>query len=98
MDSIPLGGNVTYKPGVKLVKMQDSTKIFVVEKKHTLREVEDRDIIDKLYGGGWQFYLLDIIPDAFITNYVMGKPVKSVSDYDVSIQLNSYKTVDDLIV
>jgi hypothetical protein len=97
MNNIPLAGNVTYRPGAKLVKLHNNPKIYAVEKNRYLRLIESRELIGKLYPGGWEYYCLDIIPDAFFTNYIISKPIIDLSDYNVHEQLNSCKTVEDIL-
>ncbi len=97
LSSIPIGGNVTYKPGVKLIKLPDYPKIFAIEKKSIVRVFENNEIIAKLYGGSWRDFYLDIIPEGYFTNYVLGSPITSANDYNVEKQINSCKTVEDLI-
>src|SRR3989338_9026877 len=40
MSSYPIGGNVTYRPGVKLVKIQTDPKVYAVDQNGTLRWVK----------------------------------------------------------
>lgn len=72
--SIPVGGNVTYRPGVKLVKSQTDAKIYVIERGGVLRWVQTPAIAEALYGVDWQTKV-DYIPDVFFVNYTIGEPV-----------------------
>jgi hypothetical protein len=74
MAAIPLAGNVTYRPGLKLVKIQTDTKVYAVDRNGTLRWVSSPAIAAKYYGATWSKKVEDI-PDAFFTNYKIGDPV-----------------------
>src|SRR3989344_1630176 len=74
MSKISLGGNVTYRPGVKLVKIQTDPKVYAVERNGTLRWIMAPAIAAKYYGTSWAKNLEDV-PDVFFTNYKIGNPV-----------------------
>jgi hypothetical protein len=74
MSKISLGGNVTYRPGVKLVKIQTDPKVYAVDRDGTLRWMTSPAIAAKYYGTSWAKNLEDI-PDVFFTNYKIGKSV-----------------------
>ncbi len=72
--SIPLGANVTYRPGVRLVKIQTDPKVYAVAKGGVLRWVPDEWSAKKLYGDDWS-KKVDDVPDSFFTNYTIGATV-----------------------
>jgi len=74
--AIPLGSNVTYRPGVKLIESQSGTRVYAVDKNGSLRWIKSETVAAALYGANWKTKI-DIIPDAFITNYAEGNPVLS---------------------
>ncbi len=74
MAALQLGGNVTYRPGVKLVKIQTDPKVYAVDKNGTLRWVSSPTIAAKYYGASWAKNVEDI-PDTFFINYRVGDPV-----------------------
>ena len=74
MANIALGGNVTYRPGVKLVKIQTDNKVYAVDRNGTLRWVSTAAIAAKYYGASWAKKVEDI-PDTFFVNYTVGNPV-----------------------
>ncbi|MCX6740329.1 MAG: M23 family metallopeptidase [Candidatus Parcubacteria bacterium] len=74
--NIPLGGNVTYRPGIKMVKIQSDTKVYAVEHGGVLRWIESADTATALYGTYWK-NKIDDVSDAFFINYKMGEPVLS---------------------
>ncbi|HJV32974.1 MAG TPA: M23 family metallopeptidase [Patescibacteria group bacterium] len=74
MASAMLGGNVTYKPGVKLVKITTDPKVYAVDRGGVLRHVATPELAAQLYGATWAKQV-DDIPDAFFINYKIGDPV-----------------------
>lgn len=71
---IPLGGNVTYKPGVKMVKIQSVPKVYAVDRGGVLRWVRSIGTAEALYGENWN-KMIDDIPDSFFMNYQIGEPI-----------------------
>ena len=67
--NIPLKGNVTYRPGVRMVKIQTNPKVYAVDKGGKLRWIENEEIAKKLYGDNWNTKI-DDIPDVFFMNYI----------------------------
>lgn len=84
MASIPLGTNVTYHHGVKLVKITTDTKVYAVAEGGVLRWVTSEALAIALYGTNWNTKV-DDIPDAFFTNYSIGADITKTSDYSPGI-------------
>ncbi|MFA6514469.1 MAG: M23 family metallopeptidase [Patescibacteria group bacterium] len=76
MSKIMLGGNVTYKPGVKLVKIQTDPHVYAVDLNGTLRLILTPAIAEKYYGKDWNKRVEDI-PDTFFINYKIGEAVNN---------------------
>lgn len=74
--SLPLGGNVTYKPGSRLVKLESLPQVYAVEKGGVLRWVQSPTVAKQLYGSNWAKTVHDL-SDAFFTNYKVGEPILS---------------------
>jgi len=74
MSKIMLGGNVTYRPGIKLVKIQTDSRVYAVDHNGTLRLMITPAIANKYYGANWNKNVEDI-PDAFFSNYKIGNSV-----------------------
>jgi subtilisin family serine protease len=72
--TISLGGNVTYRPGIRMIKIQTDTKVYAVAKNGTLRWISSEAAARSLYGDNWSQYV-DDVPDAFFTNYRIGEPI-----------------------
>jgi hypothetical protein len=71
---IPLGGNVTYKPGVRLVKITTDPKVYAIARGGWLRWVRSESAAVALYGADWN-KMVDDVADSFFVNYRIGDPV-----------------------
>ncbi len=83
--SYPLGGNVTYKPGVKMVKITTDPRVYAVAKGGTLRWIQGESLAASLYGSDWT-KKIDDIPDAFFINYSVGAAIAYASDFTPSTE------------
>lgn len=72
--SIPLAGNVTYRPGKLMVMIQSDPKVYAVSKGGVLRWVPTETIAQTLYGSNWN-RMINNVSDAFFVNYVTGTPI-----------------------
>jgi hypothetical protein len=72
---IGIGGNITYRPGVRLVKIQTDPKVYAVSRGGLLRWVKSEGVARRLYGDAWS-KLVDDIPDAFFVDYKIGAPIE----------------------
>jgi GH35 family endo-1,4-beta-xylanase len=91
--SIPLGGNVTYRPGVKLVKIMTDPKVYAVAANGVLRWVKTEAVARTLHGLDWN-KKVDDIPDAFFVNYTVGADIASVSDFSPSLEMFVAKDIN----
>ncbi len=80
LSTYPLGGNVTYRPGVRLIKITTDPKVYAVARGGTLRWVETEAIARALYGDQWAQFVHDI-PSAFFTNYRVAASIRVVGDF-----------------
>ncbi|MFH1766573.1 MAG: hypothetical protein ABH826_00550 [Patescibacteria group bacterium] len=81
LGSIPLAGNVTYRPGTRMLKLINDPKTYVVEHGGTLRWLKTEIVAKSLYGDSWSTYV-DDIPDAFFPYYNLGEPIEEPGDHD----------------
>ncbi|MFH2063508.1 MAG: hypothetical protein ABIJ46_05170, partial [bacterium] len=81
--AMPIGGNVTYKPGVKMIKIQTDPKVYAVDANGTLRWVASEAIATALYGASWN-QMIEDVPDAFFVNYTIGADVNGSADFTPS--------------
>lgn len=72
--NIPLGGNATYRPGVKLIKITTDPKVYAVDRGGTLRWMKSPSVAQELYGDDWSD-MVDDVSDAFFVNYTIGEPI-----------------------
>jgi hypothetical protein len=72
--SLRLGGNVTYRPGTRLVKIQTDPKVYAVDRHGTLRWIASPEVAVKHYGASWAKNVEDV-PDTFFLNYQLGQAV-----------------------
>jgi subtilisin family serine protease len=75
--TIPLGGNVTYRPGISLVKITTDPKVYAVDSGATLRWVANEEIAEELYGVNWRDSVQDIQDSIFI-DYRIGKAITTI--------------------
>lgn len=92
MGLIPIGGNVTYKPGSKLVKFQTDPKTYLVTKGGVLRWAQSEEVARGWFGTNWNQHV-DDITEAFYVNYKFGQPVANALDLPVDIAQN-VSTID----
>ncbi|MDP2631551.1 MAG: hypothetical protein Q8P30_02150 [Candidatus Uhrbacteria bacterium] len=78
--TIQIGGNVTYKPGVKMIKIQSDPRTYAVAPGGTLRHVGSEAIATAMYGASWNT-MIDDLADGFFTNYTIGTAIASSSDF-----------------
>lgn len=71
---IPLGGNVTYRPGVRMIKITSDPHVYAVERGGVLRLIPDETTALRLYGAAWN-KMIDDVPDGFWVNYAIGTPI-----------------------
>ncbi|HBZ36531.1 MAG TPA: hypothetical protein DEO26_02300 [Candidatus Veblenbacteria bacterium] len=75
--NVPLGGNVTYRPGVRMVKMTTDPKVYAVAAGGILRHVTSPELARSIYGEDWNT-LVDDLSDAFFVNYHLGDPITTI--------------------
>jgi len=80
LSTIPLGGNVTYRPGYKMVKVTTDPRTYVIDQGGVLRWVQSEQLAQTLYGISWKNQI-DDLPDPFFINYRVGTPIQVAADY-----------------
>lgn len=91
--ALPLGGNVTYKPGVKMLKIQSDPRVYAVSKNGILRAIGSEAVATALYGSTWNKQI-DDLPDAFFTNYKVGEPIEDAAGYDKAILKDAVPSIN----
>lgn len=86
MSSITIGGNVTYRPGARLVKVVSDPRTYAVSRGGTLRHVVSEAVAAATFGSGWAT-LVEDLPDAFFADYRLGEPISNAASYDRAAEL-----------
>ena len=87
-----LKANVTYRPGIRLVKITTDPKVYAIAKGGTLRWVQNEAVAKLLFGTTWATQV-DDIPDAFFVNYRVGDPIASPGDFSPSAEQAKAPTI-----
>lgn len=96
MASLPIGKNVTYRPGIRLVKFQSLNKVYAISKTEGLRWVTTEALASEKYANDWNTKV-DDIDDSFFGNYKFGNDILNSGDYNVSAETTSAGTIDDIL-
>lgn len=96
MSAIPLGKNVTYRPGTRMVKFMTLNKVYTVSKGGVLRWVASEPVAVALYGEAWAKQI-DDIPDTFYTDYIFGTDINQSGDYLVTTEQGKVLNIDDTL-
>lgn len=91
--SMAIGGNVTYKPGVRMVKIQSDPKTYAVDNGGVLRWVKSEAVAVCLYGSAWNT-MIDDVSDAFFTNYTVGADINACSDFSPASEAAGAGTIN----
>lgn len=91
---IQIGGNVTYKPGVKMVKINTDPKTYAIDEGGTLRHVSSEAVAIALYGSDWN-KKIDDIADGFFSNYTIGEAIESSGDYSAATAMANATSIND---
>ncbi|MCX6744945.1 MAG: hypothetical protein NTX82_05460 [Candidatus Parcubacteria bacterium] len=74
--AIPLGSNVTMRPGTWLVKIQSDPRVYAVEPYGVLRWISSEAVANALYGADWNSKIIDV-ESTFFINYQTGAAIIS---------------------
>ncbi len=92
--TIQIGGNVTYKPGVKMVKIQSDPTVYAVSAGGALRAIDSETIATSLYGSTWN-QKIDDLPDGFFASYTKDDRIEFTSQYDPKIEQQDAISIND---
>lgn len=93
MAAYRLGKNVTYRPGVRMVKFATVSKTYAVTRGGALRWVTSEDIARSLYGTAWNTRV-DDISDAFYIDYSFAGDIIATDDYLIAAELAAAQSID----
>ncbi|MBI4139204.1 Ig-like domain-containing protein [Candidatus Uhrbacteria bacterium] len=91
---MPLGLNVRYRPGIKMVKFTTVDKVYVVGLNGQLRWIKSEAVAIALYGSDWN-KKIDDLSDAFFTNYAFGSDVDDAAEFQAAAETSNAATIDD---
>jgi hypothetical protein len=74
--AITLGGNVTYRPGTRMIKIQSDPRVYAVARDGVLRVIPNEATAAALFGPQWN-KMIDDLPDSFFVNYTVGTPLSA---------------------
>ncbi len=79
---IQMGGNVTYKGGSKMIKINTDPKVYFITDGGVLRPVSDEATATLMYGSSWNTKI-DDVPDGFFSNYTVSTDAIDTADADI---------------
>lgn len=91
--AIPIGGNVTYKPGTRLLKLRNDRTIYAVSRGGVLRPLASDAVAAALFGPRY-YVLVDDLPETNFTNYAVGTTVMRANEYNRRAEQRSASTID----
>ncbi|MCR4256816.1 MAG: phosphodiester glycosidase family protein [Candidatus Uhrbacteria bacterium] len=94
LTSLPLGSNVTYRPGVRMVKFTTDPNVYAVALGGELRWVKTEALAIAFYGENWN-QRIDDISDAFYVNYHFGPDIVTEQDFDPATEQSATVSIDD---
>ena len=94
LTTIQIGGNATYKPGIRMVKIVSDPTVYAVSANAELRAIESEEVAVELYGEDWAT-MVDDLPDYFFTNYWIGSSIEVASQFDVAIEETDATSIND---
>ncbi|PJE76954.1 hypothetical protein COV05_02050 [Candidatus Uhrbacteria bacterium CG10_big_fil_rev_8_21_14_0_10_48_16] len=93
LSDIQIGGNVTYKPGSRMIKINSDPTVYVVAAGGEILGIPSEAIASELYGASWNTEI-DDVPDGFFSNYTMGSELEFASQYSASSESASAYSID----
>lgn len=94
MASYPLGRNVRYHPGVKMVKFQSVPTVYVVGQLGALFPIASEDDARDLYGENWN-QQIDDLSEVFATNYSISLTPHTSAELNVDTLRGSVSSIND---
>lgn len=98
---MPLGGNVTAKPGAVLLTLPYSNAVYAVSAPNVLHHVMSEDAARELYGPRWNRRgrrgSMRTLVESFFINYTIGEPIVVAADYDRNAALAACPTINECL-
>ncbi len=90
--AIPLGANVRYRPGVRLVKVPSVPSVYALER-GVLRALAGEAVAAGLYGSAWATQIDDLNESTF-GDYAVGSPIAATGDYSPPAARDGTTTIE----
>lgn len=90
-----IGGNIPYKSGVRLLKLQSAPTVYAIESGGALRAIQSEAQARELYGDDWASQI-DDLPDAFWGTYEVGEPLEEGEAPEGEIE--GLRPIDDVSI
>lgn len=92
---IMISGNVTYRPGTRLIKIATDQKIYAIGHGGVIRWLANDQTAEELFGYSWKETLVDTIADTFFVNYSVGYRIDAKHDYNPERERVASQTIDE---
>jgi parallel beta-helix repeat protein len=76
ISQLPIGKNITMRPGTNLIKLQTNPSVYAVEPGGIIRMLENEEMAATFFGENWAHRVVDV-SDAFWPDYIEGDPLES---------------------
>lgn len=93
MAQMPLGKDVTHKPGATLVKFETDPKVYAIDATGNLRWIQTETLAQSIYGASWNKNIFGL-SDASYGLYQFGQAIASTQDYNPNAISNEALTID----
>ncbi|MFH1253579.1 MAG: hypothetical protein V1664_04605 [Candidatus Uhrbacteria bacterium] len=94
LGKLQIGGNVTYKPGTKMIKINSDPKTYAVGQNGELHWVTSEAVAVALYGTNWNTKI-DDVPDGFFSNYSVDSDIEAADDFIPAEQTAAAQDIND---
>ncbi len=93
MNSLPLGENVTYRPGTVLVKFSTSSAVYAISQGGVLHPFVSEEVARSVYGSNWASYVV-IVPTNRMSDYTFGSMITSSSQHNKATVYASVSSIE----
>lgn len=94
MTKVQIGGNVTYRPGVKMIKVNSVPKTYAIGRGGTREWITSEAMAIALYGPNWN-KMIDDLPDGYWKDYPEGGEVNAASDFSPAEETANASSVNE---
>ncbi|MEK7451894.1 MAG: hypothetical protein AAB664_01000 [Patescibacteria group bacterium] len=94
LSRLQIGGNVTYRPGSKLIRFEGDPRVYAISKNGTLRAIRSEAIAQELYGKKWSMEL-DTLPPNLFRNYSLGDKINLASQYSKDAEQKEIRSIQE---